>query len=107
MRDEQGAKEDPSAGVMARVPWHVVEARPLPGHLLYVRFADGVSGEVDMSTLVLSPRAGVFAALADAEIFARVGLEDGAVTWPNGVDLAPDAMYDAIKSFGRWTPRPV
>ena len=76
MRDEQGAKEDPSAGVMARV-------------------------------LVLSPRAGVFAALAGAEIFARVGLEDGAVTWPNGVDLAPDAMYDAIKSFGRWTPRPV
>jgi hypothetical protein len=26
----------------------------------------------------------------------------GAVQWANGADLAPDAMYDAIKAHGRW-----
>ncbi|MFW6012469.1 MAG: hypothetical protein ACOC92_02030 [bacterium] len=31
---------------------------------------------------------------------ARVVL--GAVEWPGGPDLAPDAMYDAIREHGRW-----
>jgi hypothetical protein len=26
----------------------------------------------------------------------------GAVQWANGADLAPDAMYDAIKAHGKW-----
>jgi hypothetical protein len=26
----------------------------------------------------------------------------GAVQWPNGADLAPDAMYDAIRERGQW-----
>jgi hypothetical protein len=37
-------------------------------------------------------------------MFARVGVDHGAVTWPNGVDLAPDAMYDEIKAESRWVP---
>jgi hypothetical protein len=27
----------------------------------------------------------------------------GAVHWPSGADLAPDAMYDAIRQGGIWT----
>ena len=26
------------------------------------------------------------------------------IEWPNGADLAPDAMYDAIRKNGRWVP---
>lgn len=26
----------------------------------------------------------------------------GAVQWPNGADLVPDAMYDAIRQSGVW-----
>jgi hypothetical protein len=26
----------------------------------------------------------------------------GAIQWPNGADLAPDAMYDAIRQSGLW-----
>jgi Protein of unknown function (DUF2442) len=34
-------------------------------------------------------------------MFARVFLEHGALTWPGGIDLAPDAMYERIRSAGR------
>jgi hypothetical protein len=48
---------------------------------------------------------GVFKALLDPEIFQQAHVESGAVTWPGQVDLAPDAMYQAIKSQGEWVLR--
>jgi hypothetical protein len=83
-------------------PWRVTEVEALPESRLRVVFADGVSGIVDLSRLVRSPEAGVFAALADAALFSRVKVDYGAVTWPGEIDLAPDAMHDAIQSHGEW-----
>jgi hypothetical protein len=60
---------------------------------------------VDMSTLIHSTNAGVFAALADVAVFSLATVEFGAVTWPNGLDLAPDAMYAALRESGEWIPR--
>jgi hypothetical protein len=57
---------------------------------------------VDMSGFVRSPQAGVFGALADPVRFAQVTLEFGTVAWPNELDLAPDAMYDAIQEHRVW-----
>jgi hypothetical protein len=51
---------------------------------------------------VHSPKAGVFAALADPLLFAQVQLDYGAVTWPGELDLAPDAMYAAIQEHKVW-----
>jgi hypothetical protein len=45
---------------------------------------------------------GVFAPLRDPEVFAQARVALGAVEWPGGPDLAPDAMYDAIREHGRW-----
>jgi len=84
------------------MPWRVVEARPLDGFRLHVRFVDGLEGEVDMSALVRSPTAGVFARLADPSLFAQVFVEHGAVMWPGELDLAPDAMHAEIKKEGKW-----
>jgi hypothetical protein len=47
---------------------------------------------------------GVFAPLRDPAFFARAAAKDGVVTWPGELDLAPDAMYDAIRANGQWTP---
>jgi hypothetical protein len=44
----------------------------------------------------------VFEPLRDPNVFAQVRVVMGAVQWANGADLAPDAMYDAIKVHGRW-----
>jgi hypothetical protein len=55
-----------------------------------------------MSRHILSEDAGVFASLCDAALFAQVYLELGVVTWPGGIDLAPDAMYREINQHGKW-----
>jgi hypothetical protein len=44
----------------------------------------------------------VFEPLRDVAVFAEARLVMGAVQWPNGADLAPDAMYDAIQQSGVW-----
>jgi Protein of unknown function (DUF2442) len=46
----------------------------------------------------------VFEPLRDPAVLAQVRVMLGAVQWPNGADLAPDAMYDAIRQHGRWAP---
>jgi hypothetical protein len=43
--------------------------------------------------------------LKDEVLFRRVYVEQGAVTWPGELDLAPDAMYDEIKRHGEWVLR--
>lgn len=67
-------------------------------------FVDGTSGEVDLRDLLERPEvpSGVFAPLRDPAVFAKAGVVLGAVEWPGGPDLAPDAMYDAIREHGRW-----
>ena len=45
-----------------------------------------------------------FEPLLDESLFRQVRVDLGAVTWPTGADLAPDAMYDAIRASGEWIP---
>ena len=107
MRSESSANENSPVGLVdeiaPRSPWRVTKVEALPGFRLLVTFADGLTGTVDMSRIVQSPQAGVFAALRDPSIFAQVRLEYGAVSWPGELDLAPDAMHAAILAHGEWS----
>ncbi len=72
----------------------VSRARALPGYRLSVEFDDGVGGEVDLSERLFGP---VFEPLEDVDFFARVEVDEfGAVSWPNGADIAPDALYETL-----------
>lgn len=72
----------------------VVKARALEAYRIYVEFSDGLSGEIDVSDRLFGP---VFEPLKDYELFQRVCVDEfGAVSWPNGADLAPDALYRAL-----------
>ena len=53
-------------------PWRVREVTALPEHRLFVRFVDGLTGIVDLSALIASSQAGVFARLRDRGLFAQV-----------------------------------
>lgn len=74
----------------------VIAAEPRAGHRLWLRFEDGVEGEVDVSALV--PFTGVFAPLADLGTFraVKVDPELGTVCWETGADLDPDVLYATL-----------
>lgn len=81
------------------MPWEVSSAR-ITGDLEFeVCFADGTAGRVKILPSHLS---GVFARLADPTFFRQMSVTNGFVSWPQDIDLAPDAMYSAIKEHGTW-----
>lgn len=66
----------------------------LSGYRLYVEFHDGTSGEIDLSDRLFGP---VFEPLKDEREFRKVTIDEfGAVAWPCGADLAPDALYQRL-----------
>lgn len=74
--------------------WDVTEVITENPRELKVTFADGLSGLVKIDKSFCS---GVFTALLDDEMILEARVENGVVTWPNGLDLAPDTMYHEIK----------
>jgi hypothetical protein len=73
----------------------LTQIKALPGHRLHLQFSDGVSGEVDLTARLFGP---VFEPLKDEAFFARVSIgELGAPSWPNGADLAPDALHERLE----------
>lgn len=79
--------------------WNVIDVKTLSPRSIQVIFADGISGKVQFEPSHLT---GVFEVLKDSDVFRQVRIEHGAVTWPGNLDLAPDAMYEAIKINGEW-----
>lgn len=86
------------------VAWRVTAVNALPDARLRGTFVDRMSGEVEMGAFLRKPDLDgtVFEPLRDPVIFAQAQVVLGAVQWPNGADLAPDAMYDAIRERGVW-----
>ncbi|MCL5098870.1 MAG: DUF2442 domain-containing protein [Candidatus Omnitrophica bacterium] len=69
----------------------ILELSPRPGFRLFLRFEDGVTGEVDLSDLA---GRGVFSAWLESGVFDQARpTEAGAAEWPGEIDLCPDLLY--------------
>ena len=68
-----------------------VDVKPRDGYRIWLRYADGVEGEVDLSHLVGK---GVFAAWLEPGVFERVYLSEWrSVAWSDEIELCADALY--------------
>ncbi len=68
-----------------------VSVRALSNFRIWLRYSDGVEGEVDLSDLA---GRGVFAAWNDVAFFNSVRLgSHGAIEWGPELDICPDSMY--------------
>ena len=72
----------------------VASVKPLDNFRLFVAFDDGIEGVVEMRDRLFGP---VFEPLKNSILFQQVFVDDfGAIAWPNGADLAPDALYERL-----------
>jgi hypothetical protein len=78
----------------------ITEADVVRHGVLRLTFADGLRGEVDVLERMRGP---VFRHARTPEGFAKVRVdgETGTVTWPGGADLAPDTLYERVRT-GAW-----
>ena len=68
-----------------------LEVKALTGSRIWIRYADGEEGEVDLSHLAGQ---GVFTLWEDEEKWKNVRIaEDGAIRWSEDIELCPDATY--------------
>ena len=67
----------------------VLEARYRGEYRVWLRFDDGVDGEVDLAAELEGE---VFAPLRDPAYFARF-VVDETLIWPNGADFAPEFLH--------------
>ena len=86
----------------------VVEVEPRGLYRLWLRFADGIEGEVDLSRWASR---GVFASWSDPAFFEDVSVRDyGAVAWGEGddIELCQHGFYTDLtgKSFEEMYPKP-
>jgi hypothetical protein len=80
----------------------VARLKFLDGHCLHATFSDGTAGTYDCTALV-GETGPMVEPLRDPAYFARGFLEDGAPTWPNGYDMAPEWLRREIESAGGLT----
>jgi len=75
----------------------VVGAAVVGDHVLRLLFSDGTVGDIDFSA---ERWTGVLAPLNDPAYFAEVAVdpEAGTLAWPDGIDLAPEPLYEQAKA---------
>jgi hypothetical protein len=72
------------------------EAKYQNGYRIWVKFADGVEGEIDLESELWGE---VFEPLKDKDRFAEVALDKEleTIVWPNGADFAPEFLYQKLR----------
>jgi hypothetical protein len=85
---------------MNRLTPDITAAEVVRHGVLRLTFADGLSGEVDVLDRMRGP---VFRDARTSDGFSKVEVdtETGTIVWPGGSDLAPDTLYERVRS-GVW-----
>ena len=76
-------------------PYDIVKVEHLGDFRLRVTFADDLVADIDLADRLAGEVGPMFEPLRDPAFFAQVSVDHelGTIVWPNGADLAPDALY--------------
>src|SRR5881296_3722827 len=72
----------------------VIRAEYRGGFRIHVVFNDEVESTVDFEPWLEGP---IFEPLKKTSYFRRFFVEGGTVVWPNGADIAPETLYEAVQ----------
>jgi hypothetical protein len=66
---------------------------------LLLTFSDGTAAHWSAAALIARDTV-MTRPLADPAYFARAFIEGGALAWPNGFELSPDALHQRLEASG-------
>lgn len=72
---------------------HVIQAKYLKDHKIWLVFNDGTEGEVDLSSELYGE---VFEPLKDISFFKSFTVEGHTLSWQNGADFAPEFLQGCV-----------
>ena len=62
------------------------------GFVYHIVFDDGKNGDIDLTEYI--ERGPIFEPLGDIAFFKQATIEGGTISWPNGADIASEALYE-------------
>ena len=72
---------------------HVIEAKYVNDYKVWVKFNDGLAGEIDLSHELDGP---IFEPLKDILYFSQFSVRFNTISWENGADLAPEFLREKL-----------
>jgi hypothetical protein len=76
---------------------YVIKAELCEDYRIYIEFNDGLSGIIDFKNKITTDRREIIRELVDKNKFKKIRVERHTLCWENGVDFAPEYLYDQIK----------
>ena len=74
----------------------VIKAELLEEYKIYLEFNDGFKGVIDFQKKISTDHRDIIRELQDKEKFDKFKIERHTLCWENGVDFAPEYLYDQI-----------
>ncbi|MCK4249466.1 MAG: DUF2442 domain-containing protein [Candidatus Omnitrophica bacterium] len=65
-------------------------------YVYHIMFDDGTEGDVDFKEYL--NKGVVFKSFNDLQFFRKAIIDGGTIAWPNGVDIAPETLYEKINA---------
>ena len=74
----------------------VIKAELLEDYKIFIEFNDGVSGVIDFFDKIRTDHRDIIKELIDKNKFNKIKVERHTLCWDNGVDFAPEYLYEQI-----------
>ena len=75
----------------------VIKAELQENYKIYIEFNDGLKGIIDFKNKLMTDHREIIRDLLDKDKFKAIKVERHTLCWENGVDFAPEYLYEQIK----------